>query len=58
MGVHRNFSRGAGKVDILLILFRLLTMQRKWTDAKRFTLSTSQITRPMSREQLHTVFSL
>jgi len=28
MGVRRNFSRG-GKVDILLFLFRLLTMQRK-----------------------------
>ena len=27
-------------VDILLILFRLLTMQCKWTFTKRFTLST------------------
>jgi len=27
-------------VDILLIVFRLLTMQCKWTFTKRFTLST------------------
>jgi len=32
MGVRRNFSRG-GNVEILLILFRLLTMQCKWTSA-------------------------
>jgi len=31
MGVRRNFSRGGGKVDILLIFFSLLAMQRKWT---------------------------
>jgi len=34
MGVRRNFSRGA-KVDILLIFFRLLAMQRKWTYTKK-----------------------
>jgi len=33
MGVRRNFSRG-GKVDILLIFFRLLAIQRKWTYTK------------------------
>jgi len=33
---------GGGKVDILLILFRLLTMQHKWTYTKRFTLFTPQ----------------
>jgi len=39
MGVHRNFSRRGGvNVKILLILFRLLTMQCKWTFTKRFTL--------------------
>jgi len=32
-GVRRNFSRG-GKIDILLILFRLLAMQGKWTYTK------------------------
>jgi len=37
MGVRRIFSRG-GKVDISLIVFRLLTMQRKWTHTKRVTL--------------------
>jgi len=30
-------------VDILLILFRLLTMQCKWTFTKRFTLSTTLV---------------
>jgi len=34
MGVRRNFSRGS-KVDILLIFFRLLAMQRKWTYTKK-----------------------
>jgi len=38
MGVRRNFSRG-GNAEILLILFRLLTMQCKWTFTKRFTRS-------------------
>ena len=35
MGVRRNFSR-VGNVDILFILFSLLTMQCKWTLTKRF----------------------
>jgi len=34
MGVPRNFSR-EGKVAILLIFFRLLGMQRKWTYTKK-----------------------
>jgi len=34
---------GEGNVDILLILFRLLTMQCKRTFTKRFTLSTQKI---------------
>jgi len=34
MGVRRNFSRG-GKVDILLIFFWLLTMQRKLMYTKK-----------------------
>jgi len=33
---------GWGKVDMLLIIFKLLTLQSKWTFAKRFTVSTSQ----------------
>jgi len=41
MGVRRNFSRG-GNVDILFILFRLLTMQAKRTLTKRFSLSTQK----------------
>jgi len=35
MGVRRNFSRGVGKVDILLILFSLLGMQGTWTYSKK-----------------------
>jgi len=58
MGARRNFSRGGGKVDLLLTLFRLLTMQRKWTYTKGFTLSTPQRKCPLLRQQLHTVFSL
>jgi len=34
MGVRRNFSRGHGKVDILLVFFSFLAMQRKWTYTK------------------------
>jgi len=34
MVVRRNFSSG-GKDDILLIFFRLLAMQRKWTYTKK-----------------------
>jgi len=40
MGVRRSFP--GGKVDFLLILFMLLTLQSKWTLTKRFTLSTPQ----------------
>jgi len=31
MGVRRNFCNAGSEVDILLIPFRLLAMQRKWT---------------------------
>jgi len=48
MGVRRNFSRG---IEILLIFFRLLTMQCKWTFTKRFTPSTPQRKSPMLRQQ-------
>jgi len=41
MGIRRNFSRG-GNVDILVIVFRLLTLQCKWTFKKRFPVSTPQ----------------
>ena len=41
MGVRRNFSRGSN-VDRLLIIFKLLTMQCKWTFTKRFAISTPQ----------------
>jgi len=50
MGVRRKFSRG-GNVDILLILFRLLTMQCKWTFKKRFSFSTPQRKLPMIQKQ-------
>ena len=39
MGVRINFSR-RGNVEILLILFRLLTIPCKWTSTKRLILST------------------
>ena len=55
MDVRRNFSRG-GKVDISLILLRLLMMQRKWAYTKCFILSTPQRKCPMLRQQLHAVF--
>jgi len=35
MGVRRNFSR-EGNIHILLIFFKLLTMQCKWTLTKHF----------------------
>ena len=41
--IHRlvqNFFFSGGKAEILLMLFRVLTMQYKWTCTKRFTLST------------------
>ena len=40
MGVRRNFSRSVGNVEILLVLFRLLTVQCEWTFTTHFTLST------------------
>jgi len=39
-GRQQKFLQGWGNVEILLILFRLLTMQCKWMFTKRFTLST------------------
>jgi len=42
MGVRRIFPEG-GNVKKLLILFRLLTMQSKWTFTKRFTLPTTLV---------------
>jgi len=60
MGVRRNFFQGGAKSTFRLglILFRLLTMQCKWTYTKRLTLSTSQRKCPMLRQQLQTVFFL
>jgi len=42
IGVRRNFSRGGDNVDILLMLFRFLSMQCKWTSTMRFTHSTQK----------------
>ena len=42
MGVRRKFSRG-GKVDNLLIFFRLLAMQRKWTYTKKMSNDTATV---------------
>jgi len=44
---------GGGKVDISLILLRLLTVQRKCSYTKRFTFSTPQRKWSMLRQQLH-----
>jgi len=57
--VRRNLTR-VGKVEILLmpVLFRLLTMQRKWTYTNRFTLSTPQRKHLKLQQQLQTGFSL
>jgi len=49
-GRPHNFSQG-GKVDILLIIFRFLTMQCKQTFTKRFSLSTPQRKYPMLRQK-------
>jgi len=49
-GRPQRFFQLEGNVDILLIFFRLLAMQRKWTYTKRKC--------PMLRQQLQTVFSL
>jgi len=45
MGIRRNFSRG-GNVDILLIFFRSLMLQCKWTFTKCFNLSSPQTNCP------------
>jgi len=37
LGVRRNFSRKGVNVDILLIFFRLLILQCKWTFTKHLT---------------------
>jgi len=50
MGIRRNFSRG-DNVGILLILFRLLTIQWRWRFTKRFTLSTRQRKFHMLRQE-------
>jgi len=39
-GLPQKFFQGGGDVQILLILFRLLTMRCKRTFTKRFALST------------------
>jgi len=44
MGVRRNFSVG-GNVEMLLILFKLLTMQCKWTFTKALAHFTAIITK-------------
>jgi len=48
MGVRRNFSRG-GDLDILLIIFTLLTMQCKCKFTKRFALSMLRLHSQKSR---------
>ena len=50
MGVRKNFC-GRVYVEILLIFFRLLTMQCTRTFTKRFNLSTSQRKCSMLRQQ-------
>jgi len=40
-----------GKAEILPILFRLLTMECKWTFTKRFNISTPQSKCPILRQQ-------
>jgi len=46
MSIRRNFPEG-GNVDILLIVFRVLTLQCKLTFTKRFALSALQRKCPM-----------
>ena len=57
-GHPQNFFQGGSNVEILLILFRFLTMQRKLTYTKRFTLSTPQRNCPVLRQRLQTVLPL
>jgi len=49
-GRPQKSLQGGGKVEILLIFFSLLAMQREWTYTKR---KMSNVT-----QQLHTMFSL
>ena len=57
-GRPQKFFQGGGNVDVLLILFRLLTMQCNWTFIKHFTLSTPQRKLPMIRQQSQKCASL
>ena len=57
MSVRRNFC-SADNVNIFLILFRLPTMQCKWTFTKHFTLSTSETKCPMLWKQWQICASL
>jgi len=50
MGVYRNVSMGRQRW-LLLMLFRLLKMQCKWTFMKRFILSIPLRKRPMLVQQ-------
>ena len=56
-GGPQKFMQG-GKVNILLIIFRLLTMQCQWTFTKRFTLVASQRKCAMLRQQSQKCASL
>jgi len=51
-GRPQNFFPRGGKIDILLILFRFLTMQRKRTYTKRFNLNTPQRKCSMLRQKV------
>jgi len=57
-GRPQKFFQEGGNVEILLILFRLLTMQCKWTFTKRFTLSTPQRQCPILRQESQKCTSL
>ena len=50
MGVRKNFT-SRGKLDVLLILFRLLMMQCNWTFKKRMILPAPQRKCPTLRQQ-------
>jgi len=50
-GRPQKFFLGGGKVDFLLIVFKFLTMQCKWTPTKSLTLSTPQRKCSMLRYQ-------
>ena len=57
-GRPQKFFQEGGNVDILLILFRFLAMQCKWTYTKCFTFSTPQIKCSMLRQRLQIVLPL